>query len=425
MALVVLVAVAMSNLMLVGVWRWLDPPGLVPGSLRTLEVELSTALRLLNDADPAARPVLLRGFAGLGIQPVPPGAAPPPGQETPRLLLLLAELLTTRGAVRGVTITGASTGDPDALLITATLADASAVSLHVTGARMRQALPNLLLPPATLLLLLGLPLLLVSIWAAFRLTRPLTELARRAETIGLARDSAALPEAGTREVRQVAGAINRLLERLRRDLAERTRLLAGISHDLRTPLTRLHLRVDAMEDALLRARLMQDVRAMEAMVASSFALLETELRQEPPERIDLAVLAATICDDFADAGHDVSYHGPRHCAIQGQPRGLERALSNLADNAVKYGGAARVRLLAAPGRVSLLVEDQGPGIPEAELPFVTEAFRRVARAGEEAGAPGHGLGLAIVAGVARAHGGQLRLTNLRPHGLRAELMLQA
>ncbi|NKC29331.1 sensor histidine kinase [Falsiroseomonas selenitidurans] len=428
-ALVVGAVALLSNLLLLGAWRWLDPAGLLPGPVRQLESEVVVTLRGLLGAAPEDRPALRRAAARQGFDLLPLAEAPagdpphsPIGQGLERALLREGLVRRAGFAAEPPGRPWGGSAEPPPLQLWLELADGSLLRFGISGARLAEARPSPLLPSTSFLLLVGLPLVLVPLWAARRVTGPLTRLARMAESVGLEgrADAPVLPETGTTEVRQVAAAINRLLERLRRDLEERRRLLAGISHDLRTPLTRLHLRVDAMPPDALRARLMLDVRAMELLVESALGLLETELRPEAAERLDLAVLAETVCDGFADAGLDVRFEGPPHCAVLGQPRGLERALANLVDNAVKHAGGARLLLSVRPGQISLAVEDDGPGMAEAELPLATRPFQRGA-AGR--GAQGNGLGLAIVAGVARAHGGQLRLANRQPRGFRAELLL--
>jgi signal transduction histidine kinase len=414
-ALVVAVAVLMSNVIVLGVWHVIDRPTLLPGSVRTLQTEAALLLRMYAAAEPGGE-AAVRATAdslGFGLEPLPAGAAA--GAET-HVARMIADGAREQGLP--VVVRSAAVADPaggERLLVERP--DGPGILLSIGAERLERARPNLLLPPTSILFLIGLPFLVVMLWVARRVTRPLSELAQAAERVGINGEDA-LPETGTTEVRQLAHAINSLVARIRHDVSERTRLMAAISHDLRTPLTRLHLRVDAVADGELRERLLREVAAMERIAGGSLLLLEAELRQEPFERLDVAALAATVCDTFADAGHDVAYDGPHRLAARAQPRALERALCNLAENAVKYAGAARVSLRRAGGALLIAVEDDGPGIPEEHLPLVTEPFRR---ASEEA--PGTGLGLAIVAGVARAHGGQLRLSNRVPRGLRAELRL--
>jgi signal transduction histidine kinase len=416
-ALVVAVAVLLSNLIVLGAWHLIDRPTLLPGSIRALQTEAVFLLRMFETAEPGAEEGVrtTARSLGFGLTSLPPGVVPA-GQET-HVSRMIADAARDAGMDARISSVAPPPDTGERLIVEQP--GRSALLLDIGPERLERARPNLLLPPTSILFLVGLPLLVVMLWAARRVTRPLSELARAAERVGVSGDGA-LPEAGTTEVQQLAHAINSLVGRIRRDVSERTRLMAAISHDLRTPLTRLHLRVDAMPEGEVRDRLLRDVAAMERIAGGSLLLLEAELRQEPFERLDVAALAATVCDTFADAGHDVAYEGPDRLAARAQPRALERALCNLAENAVKYAGAARISLRSAGGGLLIAVEDDGPGIPEEHLPLVTQPFRRATE-----DAPGTGLGLAIVAGVARAHGGQLLLTNRLPRGLRAELSLAA
>jgi signal transduction histidine kinase len=277
--------------------------------------------------------------------------------------------------------------------------------------------------PLTDLLFGALPLALVSIWAARRVTGPLVRLARAAEQVAATDDPLPLPEAGTREIRQVAHALNALIDQLRRFVADRTRMLAAISHDLRTPLTRLRLRAEGIPDAVAREKMLQDILRMDAMISSTLAFIREDARQEAMAPVDIGVLLVTVCDAFADSGADVSYVGPLHCAGVCRPQAMERALNNLIDNAVKFGGAATVTLLDAPGRdLAIDVEDEGPGVPASQREEVFKPFTRgdVAR-GIDGG--GVGLGLSITRTIIQDHGGAIELRDRAPRGLLVRVTL--
>ncbi|UPY37295.1 HAMP domain-containing sensor histidine kinase [Sediminicoccus sp. KRV36] len=417
-AWVVALATISSNLMVLAVWLILSPGSVMPGSVRAMAAEIVAVVELL-EAAPAAERGSMAATAGRQLFQITPisGAEPPA-----RLDAVATRAVTERLAERGLPMSAAafapSGSARQGLVLTLTAPDGEGWQVMLNEARMRLVIPSLVLPPTTAILLLGVPLLLVLLWVASRVTRPLAHLARAAESIAAAWHHAVLPEMGTSEVRRLARAINGLLARLHEDVAERARILAGVSHDLRTPLTRLRLRVETVEDAGQRQRLGADLGLMERIVGASLSLLEADLREEEPEVLDVAAMASTVCDQFADAGHDVTYDGPLHLVVRAQPNALERALSNLVDNACKHAGSARILLLEDQDMMRLTVEDDGPGIAEVELPHITEAFRRNPSAAE-----GFGLGLAIVASVARAHGGQLRLRNRVAQGLSAELRL--
>jgi signal transduction histidine kinase len=271
--------------------------------------------------------------------------------------------------------------------------------------------------------LLGIVVLL-ALLVARRVAAPVRRLAAAAERLGLDLDAPPLAEAGSRELRAAAAAFNRMQARLRRLVEDRTRMLAAISHDLRTPLTRLRLRVELIEDEAARAKAERDLDEMQAMLEATLALARDEAQREPLVRVDLAELVQTACDGFADAGGALTYAGPAHLAWQGRQVALRRALDNLIGNAVAYGGRADVELAQGPGWLEIRIGDRGPGIPPAERERVFEPFYRVeaSRSRETGGA---GLGLAVARSVARGHGGEVELRDRPGGGLVAVLRLPA
>jgi signal transduction histidine kinase len=229
-------------------------------------------------------------------------------------------------------------------------------------------------------------------------------------------------------VATAARAFNRMAENIRRFVDGRTQMLAAIGHDLRTPITRLRLRAEFMEDEQQRARMLADLAEMEAMIAATLAFARDDAAAEPAVPLDLAALARTVLDEAGDARPEIAerlaYAGPEHLVLPARPVALKRALSNLVGNAIAYGGAARLALEAAPGQVTLRVEDDGPGIPPAELEAVFQPFRRLeASRNRETG--GTGLGLTIARSILRAHGGEVRLANRPGGGLTALATLPA
>lgn len=233
-----------------------------------------------------------------------------------------------------------------------------------------------------------------------------------------------LDEAGPAEIRRLIAAFNAMQARIRRLIDERTRALAAVGHDLRTPLARLRLRIDAIAEEGLRREVAADIEGMEAMVNSLLAFLGGEADPETPRRVDLAVLCASIADDASDHGNDVRYEGPSHLEHVVRASSFRRAVTNLVDNAVHFGSHVVVRLAAAPDEVRLHVEDDGPGIPEESLALVLEPFVRLdtARGRDTAG---FGLGLSIVARAVAAEGGRLELVNMAEGGLCATIVLPA
>lgn len=269
---------------------------------------------------------------------------------------------------------------------------------------------------------MGLITLGVAGWAARRVTAPLAALARAAERLGSDVSAPALPEAGSNEMRQASKAFNAMQASLRAFIDNRTGLLAAISHDLRTPLTLLRLRAEALEATPDRERLLVTVGEMESMIGATLDFARGTAITEPRRPTDLPALLRSAVDDMADAGLPVTMDAAQPVVIECRPSALKRALVNLLENAVKYGGAARAAITIEPGATVVCVDDPGPGIPERELERVFEPFFRLdpSRSRDSGGV---GLGLAIARAIVIAEGGSLALSNLPGGGLRARLTL--
>ena len=245
----------------------------------------------------------------------------------------------------------------------------------------------------------------IAIFAVSRATRPLRDLARAAERLGRDPDAPPLPEHGGRETVQAIRAFNGMQASLRELLRDRTRMLGALSHDLRTQLTRLRLRVEAIPDPDQQRLAGAELDTMRAMVDGVLDFARDDAADETPRDLDLAALLRTLVDEREDLGEHVSYVGPDRIPWRGRPVALRRAFDNLIANAVRYGGAATVRVEAA-GTLRVRIEDPGPGIPEEHRARVLEPFVRVDASRSEA-LGGTGLGLAVALAVLRLHGGQL------------------
>lgn len=267
----------------------------------------------------------------------------------------------------------------------------------------------------------------LTLWAVRRLTAPVRTLAAAAEALGRDVNAPPLPEAGPTELATAAIAFNTMATRIRRFVQDRTELLTAIGHDLRTPITRLKLRAEFIDDDDQRNKILADLEELEAMVSATLAFGRDARATEPVTPLDLAELLRTVLDDAGDARPDLldklQYEGPAHLTVQARSLSLKRALVNLVSNAVNYGGAARVTLKPpADGFVQVLVEDAGPGIPPTELDRVFEPFHRGEPSrNRETG--GVGLGLPIARNILRAHGGDITLANRPSGGVRATVML--
>jgi protein-histidine pros-kinase len=268
---------------------------------------------------------------------------------------------------------------------------------------------------------------LLAAWLGARwLAEPLRRLAQAAQAMASDIGSPPLPATGTRECRQAAELINRLQAHVQAQLAQRDLFVAAVSHDLRTPLTRLALRAEALPQGRDRERFGRDIAEMDTMIRGTLDHLCGQADAETVRRLDLRALLQSLAEDAQETGQPVSLDsGDPALAllVPAQHSALRRCIANLVENAVRYGGRAHIELRRLDaGRARVSVSDDGPGIPEALLPQVTLPFFRV-DASRHRHHGGVGLGLAVADEVARRHGGHLRLANRPEGGLRADLDL--
>ena len=273
-------------------------------------------------------------------------------------------------------------------------------------------------------LVMGSAILLLSFWVVRRLTRPLSQVAAAAERLGRDVDAPPLSETGPVEVRMVAHAFNSMQERLRRFVEDRTRMLAAISHDLRTPITLLRLRTEFISETEEKTRMCATLDEMEAMIAATLSFARDDAASEPRQTVDLVGLLSSICYDLADAGLPVSFDPDPidRLPIDCRSTALKRALTNLVDNALKYGQTAEVALSVSGASIVITVDDTGPGIPEAEQEKVFAPFYRL-DSSRNSNTGGVGLGLGVARTVIHAHGGDIRFENRSEGGLRIEVTL--
>jgi signal transduction histidine kinase len=308
-------------------------------------------------------------------------------------------------------------GFPGEIEIAVTLPDAAEVLFRADVPRAGPPLSiQIFVELGGLTLALGVVLYLMT----RTITRPLTDLAHAADAVGRGTRQAPLRESGARELREATHAFNVMQERLHRYLDSRTHVLAALSHDLRTPLTRLKLRVESLDDDSLRERFGADLDEMIAMVANGLNLFKG-LDDEPPQPTDVGVLLADLRREFAELGGTVDVEGAARAPVVVKPQALKRCLTNLLSNAIKYGERATVVVEDGPDLV-LRVLDEGPGIPAESLEQVFEPFFRL-ESSRNSTTGGVGLGLGIARDIAQAHGGSLVLRNRSPRGLEAVLTL--
>lgn len=273
-------------------------------------------------------------------------------------------------------------------------------------------------------LMMVLATLAISAWATRWITAPLASFARAAERLGVDVTAPPLAENGPKEVRAAARAFNQMQERIRSFVGDRLQMLAAISHDLRTPITRLRLRTEQLPiDPVHQAKMLADLDEMEQMVAANLSFAKDEALEEATQAIDLAAMLEAICDEAMDIGCDAEFDWNGRLIYRGRPLAIKRLFSNLIHNAIRYGGRARVRATAQhDDRIEIVVEDSGPGIPEPQLEAVFKPFFRL-EASRNQRTGGIGLGLANARTIARAHGGDVVLQNRQEGGLRAVVTL--
>jgi signal transduction histidine kinase len=265
---------------------------------------------------------------------------------------------------------------------------------------------------------------LLSLWFARHLSRGLARFADAAEEFGRSTEAPPLPETGPVELRLATGAFNRMQERLRRFVHDRTQMLAAISHDLRTPLTRMRLRAEFVDEDEQREKMLHDIAEMESMISETLAFARDDITREPRQEEDLDELLDGLCQSLGETGHEIHYAAIGPVPIRCSPTAVRRAIGNLLENATKYGKRARVALGRTPGHVEIQIDDDGPGIPAAMRDAVFQPFFRL-ESSRNRDTGGVGLGLSVARTIIRGHGGDITLANRPEGGLRATVILPA
>jgi signal transduction histidine kinase len=268
----------------------------------------------------------------------------------------------------------------------------------------------------TLIIVLGLSVLGIRL-----LTAPLSTLTQAAERLGRNVNAPPLPEAGATDVIQAIRAFNDMQERIRRFVEDRTRMIAAISHDLRTPITRMRLRAELIGESEQQQKMLADLAEMETMIASTLSFAREDANPEPRRRIDLVELLQAVCADIPRAKLSME-PPPTPVLVDAQPVALRRGFTNLIDNAVRYGGEARIALGGDDRNIVVTIDDKGPGIPDEQLDRVFRPFYRL-DSSRSRDTGGTGLGLAVARTVFHAHGGDVLLSNRNGTGLRATVTL--
>jgi signal transduction histidine kinase len=377
--------------------------------------QLVAAIQLLGAAPATERPRLFadiaRAFPRLEIENLPPGPDPAADEPDGFELRGLHRRLGAGYRIFSLAPDKVGIALPDGAMISAKI---------VPDLRQR---PFWIGPWILTLLFAVSSVSLLGLWAARALTAPLSSFAKAAESFSLNGAAAPLPERGPEEIRSVAKALNRMRERITALIDDRTRMLAAISHDLRTPITRMRLRSEFIEDDVHRSRMLGDLDQMRSMLESVLSFLRNDRKLEAMTLVDIATTLQLVTDQFADMGHKLAYDGPQHAMATVRPDDLHRSVTNLVENAVRFGAEAVLRLSMSQDMVTIEVEDDGPGISDARKDIMLEPFVRGDDARNMDEAAGFGLGLSIARSIVLAHGGELSLNDRRPHGLIVRIQL--
>jgi len=382
--------------------------------------QLAAVVQLLGTAPVSERPRLsadiARTFPQLGIDSLPP--APIPVVNEP-------EGFNLRGLHRRLgndyqIFSLGRDGDTDRVGIA--LPDGAMISARLSP-DLRPRPPFWGGPWMMTLLFAVISVTLLGLWAARALTAPLSSFAKAAESFSLSGAAAPLAERGPEEIRSVAKALNRMRERITNLIDDRTRMLAAISHDLRTPITRMRLRSEFIKDDVHRSRMLSDLDQMRSMLDSVLSFLRNDRKLESMTLVDIAATLQLVADQFADMGYKVVYDGPEHAVATVRPDDLHRSVTNLVENAVKFGAEATIRLRVSSDSVTIDIEDDGPGISDLNKDMMLEPFVRGDDARNMDDAAGFGLGLSIARAIVLAHGGKLSLHDRQPHGLVVRVQL--
>ncbi|HWK47373.1 MAG TPA: ATP-binding protein [Stellaceae bacterium] len=432
-----IVMIVVTNGVLVFVTRdWARPPFEEFG----FGGRVATVIRMMDAATPGERPALVRAarapdyilhwFSDVPI-PAPDTTSPPePSPEPGEIDSWLGEripgsphrIILMRGdspAAHLPPLRDVVPPDRPVRILAAPLSDGSWLAF-VSNERPWN--PGFWFRLGSLALCIILSVWLVSIWATRWLAQPIAGFADAAHRFGTDPLAPSLDVSGPAELRQATIAFNRMQERIQRFVRDRTEMLAAISHDLRTPMTRLRLRTEFLDDADQQAGMLAEIEEMETMIAATLAFARDDAAHEPATTIDLAALLQDLVDHAIDCGGTASYDGPHQAGFLGRPVALRRAFGNLVDNATKYADAVEIILTMTGGAAHIVVRDNGPGIPPELREKVFAPFYRI-ESSRNRDTGGTGLGLSVVRSVFHAHGGEIRLDNAPDGGLEVYIEL--
>lgn len=394
------------------------PPGPWPTALR-----VATAAEALHAAPPETRAGIGKALSNGPLQIITGTSTPcgiqPEDHHSQGLRLVLRSLLKDR---LPPFVFRNCAAPPDTVIAEIELPD-DALTMSVRMNVHRGFAQNIIvvLPLAVGGAFLLILLVVLSLWTLWRINRPLRRMARTAERFGLEAAVDTLPETGPKEFRRLAQAFNRMQQRIAQLVAERSQMLMAVGHDLRTPLTRLKLRIELEDEQAPRHVLLRELDLMHRMINGALSFLNNHQSMEAVEEVDLGTMVESICLEFSDSGKTVSYTGTYGLTCSCQPTAITRAINNLIENATRYGTRVEADVRRDGGHAVIDIRDDGPGIPADMRERVLAPFARLDAARASDG--GLGLGLSIVRDVVRRHGGELLLLDAAPHGLLVRIRL--
>jgi signal transduction histidine kinase len=415
----------LAHLMTIGfmIWRFERPDLLSATSVST--VQAVAFYEVIARAEPSERAAIeaaiTRAYPTVSV--VRTDSVPQPGSDASWRSTMFDGLKRAMPdlASKAMVLQGEKSNVRDEV-IALSIGDGSTLVFDPEIGNQRVNFPRLVIP--LFISILVLPLAALAFWGVKMLTAPLRQMAISADRFSIDLDPTPLPSKGPAEIQKLAHAFNTMKGRIRQLVDSRSRMLAAVSHDLRTPLTRLRLKTEALADGEDKEKMLRDITTMNTMIGQALSYLRDQTTSAARERIDLPAMLESICSDFQDMGHRASFTGPRNVVLDCEPELLTRAVSNLVDNAIKFGGSATIRLdMRSPSEAVIRIEDEGPGIADDQKFLAFEPFSR----GDQArGAPeteGFGLGLAIARQIIERQGGRITLHDREPRGLSVQIVL--
>ncbi len=399
--------------------------GSIAGAIQESTIARTASLaRLLMTAPPNLTDAILESVNSRALKARLSTIENPPPAELPESEPLRLSLLEAApSAIASATVYAVDAPSPDQPVIIIQAQLQNGLWLHT---QLQLPDPTPTWAASAVITAAALSLLLAAVMALIlrRITRPLARLSRAAESLGRGQQPEALPEEGPADIVETVRAFNQMQVRISEHIEERTRTLASVSHDLRTPITALRLQLEFIEDADQREQMQATVQEMEAVTESALSYLKNTRSSEELRKVDVAALVDNACEELGQIGFDVSFEYASRQTATCRPVLLKRALSNLIRNAAQYGERARVRISRSDRQLEILIDDDGPGIPAEQLSEVVKPFVRLDQS-RNRDTGGSGLGLAIASEIIAKHGGTLELINAPEGGLHQRIRIPA